>query len=46
MESRTETDRSPNTTVSMTCIHMVAAIMEHKLTKLPSVYLYLGQFIP
>jgi hypothetical protein len=46
MESRTETDRSPNTTLPMTCIHKVAAIMEHKLTKLPSVYLYLAQFIP
>ncbi len=33
MESRTETDRSPNTTLSMTCIHKVAAIMEHKLPK-------------
>jgi hypothetical protein len=46
MESRTETDRSPNTTLPMTCIHKVAAIMEHKLTKLPSVYLYLAQFAP
>jgi hypothetical protein len=44
MESRTETDRSPNTTLPMACIHKVATIMEHKLTKLPSVYLYLPQF--
>jgi hypothetical protein len=46
MESRTETDRSPNTTLSMTSIHKIAAIMEHKLAKTPSVYLYLAHFIP
>jgi len=33
MESRTETDRSPNTTLPMTSIYKVATIMEHKLPK-------------
>jgi hypothetical protein len=45
MESRTETDRSPNTTLWAQGANKVAAIMEHKLSKKPSVYLYLAQLL-